>query len=388
MIGKGPYPCLKLAAMNAARDTGKIDSALVALQGAATPDEVWSACDALIRAMGAAHHTLLGLPSLGIMPIFLRTTVDLPDAGDYFARLAQVAPLTQVIMTQPGITVSRMSDSYTATSEFQREFMDPIGWRYSTAMLFWDMQGAFLGQLSAIRSEAQGDYTDEEIAHWKELYPHVNGAIRRLFVLERAMAAQLSLEHLVSPLPLPMVTVGWDLKLNFANNAARDAITAWVHGEANARALKPSQILPVDLRQACLTLKETWNESVRTDTGAPTRSLALEHTTTSGFRAVIQIVETGAGRSLQPSFTILFHLPPARLAEVGHALGHLTKLTRSEQQVARIAAAGCTNIEISQRLGISLNTVRAHLRHVFEKLGITTRGRLAPLHAALQSLDS
>lgn len=375
--------------MKPERPDNGINDALIALQWAATPEEVWKACDTVIRTIGPVHHTLLGLPSLGIKPIFLRTTLDLPSPLEYFARLAEVAPLHAIIMSHPGITVCRMSDHCNPTPEFRAEFMAPIGWEYSTAMLFWDVDGTFLGQLSSIRSESHGDYTDEELEQWKQLYPHVNGAVRRLFVMERATSAQLSLEQLLAPLPLPMVTVAWDLKLTFANNAARDAMNTWRHGTAVGRALKPSRALPGDLRIACLKLKEAWNEAFRKeDFSSLTRGIALEHPTNPGFRAVIQIVETGSGRTLQPSFTILLHLPASRSHEAGQALGNLSRLTRTEQEVARLAASGCNNIEIAKQLGTSLNTIRAHLRNVFEKLGISSRGHLAPLHSALDSFTS
>lgn len=48
-------------------------------------------------------------------------------------------------------------------------------------------------------------------------------------------------------------------------------------------------------------------------------------------------------------------------------------LTEPELRVARLAAAGCTNRGIADRLFISPNTVNTHLRHVFDKLGIGSR---------------
>ena len=48
-------------------------------------------------------------------------------------------------------------------------------------------------------------------------------------------------------------------------------------------------------------------------------------------------------------------------------------LTDAELQVARLAAAGCTNRGIADRLFVSPHTVNAHLRHVFDKLDIRSR---------------
>jgi DNA-binding CsgD family transcriptional regulator len=51
-------------------------------------------------------------------------------------------------------------------------------------------------------------------------------------------------------------------------------------------------------------------------------------------------------------------------------------LTTQEAQVARLACAGLSNPEISTRLFISPRTVQYHLRKVFAKLGISSRGQL------------
>jgi predicted ATPase/DNA-binding CsgD family transcriptional regulator len=70
---------------------------------------------------------------------------------------------------------------------------------------------------------------------------------------------------------------------------------------------------------------------------------------------------------------------PRRRAAAGWA-----GLTRSEDQVARLAATGLTNRQIGSRLFISPRTVQTHLSHVFAKLGVTSRRELSD-HAAARS---
>jgi DNA-binding CsgD family transcriptional regulator len=59
------------------------------------------------------------------------------------------------------------------------------------------------------------------------------------------------------------------------------------------------------------------------------------------------------------------------------AVGTRDDLTAQEGQIARLAGDGLSNSEIGVRLYISAHTVAYHLRKVFRKLGIDSRGQLA-----------
>jgi DNA-binding CsgD family transcriptional regulator len=50
-----------------------------------------------------------------------------------------------------------------------------------------------------------------------------------------------------------------------------------------------------------------------------------------------------------------------------------------------MAAGGHSNKEIAAALFVSVHTVSAHLSHVYRKLGIRSRGQLAPRLAASES---
>jgi len=56
--------------------------------------------------------------------------------------------------------------------------------------------------------------------------------------------------------------------------------------------------------------------------------------------------------------------PPAREAE---------KLTKKEEEVLALLSQGCLYKQISDKLGVSLNTVREHIRNVYRKLHVQSR---------------
>jgi DNA-binding NarL/FixJ family response regulator len=52
-------------------------------------------------------------------------------------------------------------------------------------------------------------------------------------------------------------------------------------------------------------------------------------------------------------------------------------LSKREEEIARLVAEGCSNREISRRLGLSEHTIKNYLFRIFEKLGVSTRVELA-----------
>ncbi|TVU70075.1 MULTISPECIES: helix-turn-helix transcriptional regulator [Cobetia] len=51
-------------------------------------------------------------------------------------------------------------------------------------------------------------------------------------------------------------------------------------------------------------------------------------------------------------------------------------LTEREREVSQLMLGGCSTKEIARRLGISIETVRAHKKHLYSKLGINTQAEL------------
>ena len=71
------------------------------------------------------------------------------------------------------------------------------------------------------------------------------------------------------------------------------------------------------------------------------------------------------------------------VAELTAALcGSPAGLTSREVEVLRLVALGLSNGEIGERLVVSTRTVHAHLRSIYDKLGVTTR--TAAAHEAVR----
>jgi DNA-binding CsgD family transcriptional regulator len=57
------------------------------------------------------------------------------------------------------------------------------------------------------------------------------------------------------------------------------------------------------------------------------------------------------------------------------------KLTPREKQVAALACLGYTNQEMAERMVISGNTVKTHVRHVLHKFNVTSKSELGQVLA-------
>ncbi|MDA8412853.1 MAG: response regulator transcription factor [Desulfobacteraceae bacterium] len=60
------------------------------------------------------------------------------------------------------------------------------------------------------------------------------------------------------------------------------------------------------------------------------------------------------------------------------SLGHET-LSKKEREIVQLVAGGHKNKEIAGKLGISEQTVKAHLSRIFRKVNVTCRSQLVPL---------
>jgi signal transduction histidine kinase/DNA-binding CsgD family transcriptional regulator len=82
--------------------------------------------------------------------------------------------------------------------------------------------------------------------------------------------------------------------------------------------------------------------------------------------------EPGRGTSIKASFPLT---PLTSLS---------TSLTPREREVLRLLVSGATNRRIAEQLSVSIETVKSHMRHIMQKLGVKDRTQAAVLAARQQ----
>jgi DNA-binding CsgD family transcriptional regulator len=66
----------------------------------------------------------------------------------------------------------------------------------------------------------------------------------------------------------------------------------------------------------------------------------------------------------------------AQAAEIAPIIVEAHQLSKREQEITQLVARGVATVEIAAQLHLSVHTVRDHLKAVFEKVGVSSRGEL------------
>jgi DNA-binding CsgD family transcriptional regulator len=73
---------------------------------------------------------------------------------------------------------------------------------------------------------------------------------------------------------------------------------------------------------------------------------------------------------------VAVHIEPAKSAQIAPIIVEAYCLTPREQQITQALARGLSNLEIAREMFLSAHTVRDHLKAIFAKVGVASRGEL------------
>lgn len=106
----------------------------------------------------------------------------------------------------------------------------------------------------------------------------------------------------------------------------------------------------------------------------------LKHSPPASLLEAIRVV-AGGGVWMDAKMT------PPRTGGVSSESSTSTHLTPREQKVLRCVFEGLSNKEMAHQLGVSQSSVKATLQHLFDKMGVRTRGQLVRI-AIERSLET
>src|SRR5881409_3416023 len=360
-----------------------LEKTLLSLHGAINLGSFWKAIQQLLAA--AIPNRLIGLmlqPN-PILPMIARWTLPVPDG--FFA----AAPLKSYIAAQPRQRFVQISELFSnrsslVKSAFYRRYMAPQKCAHAVCLLFWRGH-RLICVIAIMRTATQGDLSLAEMNLLRQLYPQFLTALCRLRSLEREHSVRMDLEEFLSRLPLPTIVLRWNLKPIYQNRAARDFCAVGEKGPEEAQLTKATSPIPSEILDRCHLLKQQWTHArrpVAPETGF--KEERVHHPRSPHLRATLHLKQLSSCGVAQPHFLIECedlrrHTALSKGPAVSARLPHLVRLTRREQEVARLVCEGRSNQEIADDASLSLPMVKKHLHAVFRKLEVPSRSRLITL---------
>ena len=339
----------------------------------------WKAIQQLLSA--AMPNRLIGLmlqPN-PILPMIARWTAPMRDG--FFA----AEPLKSYIAGQPRQKFVPISDLFSNRSSlmksaFYRRYMAPQKCAHGVSLFFWKGQ-RLICVIAIMRTATQGDFSPAEMKLLQQLYPQFLTALCRLRSLEREHSVLIDLEEFLSRLPLPTILLRWNLKLIYQNRAAREFCAVWEKGSKEAKVMKAVSPIPSEILDRCRLLKQQCADAQRPNTlQTGFEEGQVHHPQWPHLRATLHLKQLSSVGVALPHFLIECEdLRRRRAGPVSSRLPHIARLTRREQEVARLVCEGRSNQEIADDARLSLPMVKKHLHAVFRKLEVNSRSRLIAL---------
>lgn len=362
-----------------------LEKTLLCLHAAMNVGSFWKAIQQLLAA--AIPNRLIGLmlqPN-PILPMIARWTLPMPD-GFFTAE-----PLENYIAAQSRQRFVRISDLFSDRSSlmksaFYRRYMAPQKCTQGLGLLFWKKQ-RLICVIAIMRTATQGDFSPAEMNLLQQLYPQFLTALRRLRLLEREHSLRMDLEEFLSRLPMPTILLRWNLKPIYQNRAARDFCALWEKGPEEAQLMNATSPIPPEILDRCRLLKQQWAHAQPRMRSGPLTGFNEErvhHQRSPHLRATIRLKQLSSCGVARPHFLIgcedlRRHAALSKGSAASTRLPHLVRLTRREQEVARLVCEGRSNQEIADDACLSLPMVKKHLHAVFRKLEVPSRSRLITL---------
>lgn len=213
------------------------------------------------------------------------------------------------------------------------------------------------GTLCLHREKSKSGYTAADSAYMAQLTPHIADGLRKALLLSKVALNE-------TPDGPGVMILTEDLAI-IATTAAAEY---WLAELAEMEKLD-RHMLPVAIRSVVAGLKALENGQTATDAMPKVRL----HMRSGQWLVLYASRLRSAGGQAQIS--VIFEV--AQPAEIAPMIMQAYDLTKREGEVTQCVVRGWSTTEIAVRLHISPNTVQDHLKAIFEKVAVSSRGELS-----------
>jgi DNA-binding CsgD family transcriptional regulator len=250
-------------------------------------------------------------------------------------------------------TLSAATGGRLDRSTRHRELRGPNGFADELRAVFVDAGGTW-GGIILLREAGTADFTLAHARLLDRLSPHLADGLRRAMLL-----TALSQEEAEAGTGLLVLGDGGEIRM--ADAAAR----AWLDDlGADAR---PASRLPLAIEAVALRARDV--AAGRAPAGASVHARVRAR---SGRWVLVRGTTLDDASGARPAVM----LEQARPHELAPLIADAYGLTERERVLTQLVAQGYSTAEISARLYLSAWTVQDHLKAIFEKVGVSSRGAL------------
>jgi len=270
-------------------------------------------------------------------------------------------------------------------SDYYRMFLEPFG-IYYIAGIDWLYEKNSRISVRFTREKSQGDFLEEEKAFLRLLIPHLEQSVSLGLQLRQLDSERQIYADSISKRSIGIFTLDRHGNILQSNTTAESYLK---EADGFHQSQKKVKLNNSALNETFQHFLQQTLEAIRRHERAPINALAVPRDSgKAAYQFMIKPmpVETHDESDITPYITLLIQDPEKNLEISVRTLMNLYQLTLSEATIAILLAEGHTTDEVATELDIKKNTVRAHLRSMFVKMGVTQQSMLVTL--VLTSLAS
>jgi DNA-binding CsgD family transcriptional regulator len=262
-----------------------------------------------------------------------------------------------------------VSDEVLRASEMYKQALCPGGVEYSMT-IFIPIDRGTACMLGVMRGPHHAPFTTDDCTDFGRLIPHVTRAVTMHGAFQSCREELATVKALLDGVPLGMMVVDDD-ELKVANLAARTLLS-----EGDAMRLHNGRLQGAT-RRGDTDLRDAVHEAL-SGTDQPI-GLALPINHAEPVRAVVRRLHPASAGMLgsRSDAVALYVTDPRKPVETSEeVLQRLFGLTAREASVLRLLAEGEDLQSVAARLGIGVETVRSHVKHIMETTGASRQAEL------------
>lgn len=282
-------------------------------------------------------------------------------------------PVGRLVLSDEAVPLAELQ-----ASAFYDEVLRPQEVAHN-GMMALAARNDFRAAFNICRSVRRGPFDRDEQRLLEWLSPHLCRSVTLGFRIDGYIAMQHASFDALDRLADGVIVLDRKARVLFTNGAARRI--------AERGAVRLQQPIATDSPAHSHRLNELIRAALQ---GAAGGTMSLPRDVNGRLLTILvsSIRSKDLGRlsdvGVKDAAVLLFVIDPANrrsipLGQIMDAYG----LTHAEARVALAASSGNTVIETAQSLGLSPNTIKTHLRHVFAKTGTGRQAELAGLIAAM-----